>query len=140
MLFPGQAWAPRSWFLPTLDVSCALGDGKAEKFTGQMDLNEVVVVKGVVTVGGSLAGSCGLASVDTLFRSTITATDASCTEADLVVGDTVIRDIQINLSEQPIHVDTEDVGRGPLCRLAASVNASPKARAAAIAKVLSYLA
>lgn len=139
MLLQGQAWAPRSWFLPAVNVSCVLGDGTTEKFTGAMDLNDVFVSKGVVRVDGTLSGSCGTFSIDTPFNASIAAQDASCTEADLIVGDVLVRDMVIKLSEQPVSVDTEDVGRGPLCGLASSVNASPKARAAAIGKVLSYL-
>ena len=140
MLFPGQAWAPRSWFLPAVNVSCVLGNGTTEEFNGAMELNDVMVGKGAVRVDGTLSGSCGTFAIDTPFNASIAAEDASCAEADLVVGDVLVKDMLIKLSEQPVHVDTEDVGRGPLCRLAASANAPLKAQAAAIAKVLSYLA
>jgi hypothetical protein len=134
----GQAWAPRSWFLPDLTVSCQAGDGKLETFTGSFELGKVAPVKGVLTVGGTVTGTCGVASIDTMFRSTIAATDTSCSGATLVLGDTVIRDTLINFSEQPIEITPEDVGRGPLCRLAATQNGALKAQANALNKVLAF--
>jgi hypothetical protein len=136
----GQAWAPRSWFLPELSVSCQVGEGKAETFNGAFDLSSVAVVKGVLTVGGTLSGTCGVFSFDTPFRTRIAATGASCSGATLVLGDILVRDATIHLSEQPIPVTTEDVGKGPLCSLAATQKAALKAQASALNKVLSYLA
>jgi hypothetical protein len=136
----GTAWAPRSWFLPNLQVACHTGDGKVEEFTGAFDLNGVAVVKDVITVGGTVSGTCGPLSIDTAFRAPITVENASCDGARLVVGDTTVRDTTINMSEQPIEVTTADVGRGPLCKLAASAKASQKAQVNALNKVLSYLA
>ena len=137
--FVGRAWAPRSWTLPTLSASCSVA-GAPDTFLGAVDLNRVVVVNGVATVGGSVAGRCGDVQVNSFFRTAIDVTDASCTHVKLVLADFSVGGVQINLSEDPIPVSLVDVGRGPLCRLAATQQASVMAHAKAIEKVLSYLA
>lgn len=125
--------------MPTLSASCSVA-GAPDTFLGSVDPNRVAVVSGVVTVGGSVTGRCGDTQVNSFFRTPIEVTDASCTQARLVLGNFSVNGIQINLSEDPIPVSLVDVGRGPLCRLAATQRASATAHAKAIQKVLSYLA
>ena len=128
MLFPGRAWAPRSWLLPNLNVSCQMGESRPEAFTGSFELNQVAVLDGVVMVGGSIAGNCGVAAVDTLFRTTIKVDDADCSEATLVLGDlTLEKDLRINLSEQPVEVlGTSNKMRKALCPLKNAEKLPPK--------------
>lgn len=110
---------PRSWFLPQVNVACDDG-GDPGTFVGNMQLNAVAVLKGELTVGGTIAGSCdGGPSLDTPFRTTIEVLDSSCNEASLRLGDITIKDVLVSLSEDPIVIEADGAGnlRGALCAL-----------------------
>lgn len=129
---------PRSWFLPPLNVSCRVGDSRPEVFTGAYDLNGAAALKGVLTVGGSVIGSCGTLGVDSLFRAPVRV-EASCNEATLELADTRVGDATINFSEAPLVLTQEDVGKGALCSLAGAQKGSLKAQANALNKILALL-
>lgn len=129
---------PRSWFLPPLNVSCTTGDGKTEAFSGALELYNAGILKGVLTVAGSVSGSCGPLSIDTLFRAPVTVDSATCSEATFTLGDITVRDTTIALSEAPITVTSDGKSlKGALCSLAGASRGSLKAQAKALDKLLS---
>jgi hypothetical protein len=140
VLVQPAAARPRSWFLPPLTVSCQVGEGKTETFNGAYELSGAAAVKGVLMVGGTLVGTCGPASIDTMFRTTISVTDADCDEATLTLGDALIKDALVNFSEEPIVVTTDDVKRGTLCSLARAQNGSLRAQANALNRLFAQQA
>lgn len=130
---------PRSWFLPQVEVACTVDDGPAETFLGDMQLGSAALLKGDLTVDGSIAGSCGSGPmIDTTFRTTIAVTEASCHEAVLTLGDLEVRDLDISLSEDPITIAAGGPGalRGALCALAATQDGRPKPLVKTLNRVL----
>jgi hypothetical protein len=130
---------PRSWFLPSVNVACVDASGTGT-FVGNMQLNAVEFVKGQLTVGGNIAGSCGSSnSLDTSFRTTIAVLEATCDEAVLSLGDITIKDTLVVLSEDPIVVEADGSGplRGALCSLAKSASGSTRALVKSLNRVLS---
>ena len=106
---------------------------------GNMDLGSVEMHKGQLTIGGSIAGSCGSdASLDTLFRTSIAVLEASCEEAQLQLGDLLVKDTQIALSEDPIVISADGAGalRGALCALQAAEGRSARTLVRTLNRVL----
>ena len=129
---------PRSWFLPQVNVACN-DAGDAGTFLGNMQLNTVEFLKGELTVGGNIAGSCdGASSLDTNFRTTIAVVDASCEEASLALGDITIKETLVSLSEDLIVIEADGAGnlRGALCALAKAQDGSTKALVTTLNRVL----
>ena len=137
LLQPASA-RPRSWFLPQVNVACNDG-GDAGTFVGNMQLNAVEFLKGELTVGGNIAGSCdGATSLDTNFRTTIAVSEASCERAVLTLGDIMVKATLISLSEDPIVIEADGAGnlQGALCALAKAQAGSRKALVTTLNRVL----
>jgi hypothetical protein len=129
---------PRSWFLPQVNVACTDASGPGT-FAGNMQLSGVALIKGELTVGGTISGSCdGGPALDTPFRTTIEVIDASCEQASLLLGDITIKDTLVSLSEDPIVIEAGGAGnlRGALCALAKAEGASASALVRTLNRVL----
>jgi hypothetical protein len=122
----GAAWAPRVHLLPGYTGDCAAqvqGEEVDGTFQGQASVESYEAKEDAVVATILVNGSCAVAGetfalADVVSSTIVSVTETSCDELRLQLGEALVKDVVIDLSDDEIVLTPEKRDRGIFCRIA----------------------